>query len=239
MSKSSNILLAVALIVAVSVMLEIAPATAAEGSPPPEAQVARHAPAKRLGIGREATPEEIAGWDIDIRPDGAGLPAGKGSVKDGEVLYVRRCAGCHGDFGEGVGRWPALAGRSGALAGERPVKTIGSFWPYLSTLLDYVRRAQPFGDAQSLTDDEIHAVVAYLLFLNDIVDEGFVLTKETFPKIRMPNKNGFFDDDRETAERGFWNPSPCMTDCKREVEIIGRAQVLDVTPHNAPRPSAE
>lgn len=199
--------------------------------------LAPHAPgertaetSRRLGIGREASPEEIAGWDIDIRPDGQGLPPGKGAVKDGEGLYTQRCAGCHGDFGEGLGRWPALSGRAGTLADDRPVKTIGSYWPYASTLIDYVRRAQPFGDAQSLSNDEVYAVAAYLLFLNDIVDEDFVLTKDTFRKISMPNERGFHDDDRETTERAFWNPNPCMTNCKTDLKIIDRARILDVTP---------
>lgn len=184
----------------------------------------------RLGIGRTATPDEIVGWDIDIRPDGEGLPPGKGTVKDGEVLFTQQCSGCHGEFGEGVGRWPMLAGGASMLTADRPIKTIGSYWPYASTIFDYVRRAQPFGNAQSLNHDELYAVVAYLLFLNDIVDRDFELTRESFRKIRMPNERGFHDDDRETAERSFWNPNPCMTNCKVDVKIIGRARILDATP---------
>jgi S-disulfanyl-L-cysteine oxidoreductase SoxD len=192
-----------------------------------------------LGIGREAKPEEIAGWDIDIRPDGQGLPPGLGSVKDGETLFVRRCAGCHGEFGEGVGRWPVLSGGNGTLANDRPVKSIGSYWPYASTIFDYVRRAQPFGNAQSLSNDETYAVVAYLLFLNDIVDEKLVLTKETFLKIKMPNEAGFDHDDRETSERAFWNPNPC-TNCKADVQITGRPQLREATPAGeVPRRVAE
>jgi S-disulfanyl-L-cysteine oxidoreductase SoxD len=188
------------------------------------------AASRRLYIGREAKPEEIAGWDIDIRPDGSGLPTGKGAVKDGEVLFTQRCAGCHGDFGEGVGRWPALAGGAGTLTSDRPVRTIGSYWPYASTILDYVRRAQPFGNAQSLSNDELYAVTAYLLFLNDIVDQNFELTRESFRSVRMPNAQGFHDDDREATERAFWNPTPCMTNCKAGVKIISRARDLDATP---------
>lgn len=205
-------------------------ASAQEPSSPAPREVRNATASRHLGIGRLATPEEIAGWDIDIRPDGHGLPPGKGSVKDGEALYAERCAGCHGDFGEGVGRWPALSGGAGMLTGERPVKTIGSYWPYASTLLDYIRRAQPFGNAQSLSNDELYAVAAYLLFLNDIVDENFVLSRDTFHKIRMPNVGGFYNDDRETAERAFWNPNPCMTNCKETVTIVGRARALDATP---------
>ena len=130
---------------------------------------------RKLGIGRPATPAEIAGWDIDVRPDGQGLPPGKGSVKDGEQVYITKCAACHGEFGESAGRWPQVAGGAGSLKSDDPVKTVGSYFAHLSTVIDYVRRAMPFGDAQSLTDDELYSVVAYMLFLNDIVDETFVL----------------------------------------------------------------
>jgi mono/diheme cytochrome c family protein len=186
--------------------------------------------ARRYGIGREATAEEIAGWDIDVRPDGAGLPPGRGSVKEGEEVYMTRCAACHGEFGEGAGRWPHLAGGRSSLASDDPNKTVGSYFPSASVLFDYVRRAMPFGDAQSLTNDELYAVTAYVLYLNDIVDENFVLTPETFGTIRVPNADGFYDDDRETSERQFWRSDPCMTNCKGEVRITGRARVLDVTP---------
>jgi cytochrome c len=138
------------------------------------------------GIGRIATPQEIAGWDIDVRPDGQGLPDGKGSVKDGEEVYMAKCAACHGEFGEGAGRWPHIAGGQGSLASHDPNKTVGSYFPYLSSVFDYVRHTMPFGDAQSMTNDELYATVAYLLYLNDIVDEKFVLTKETFKTVKMP-----------------------------------------------------
>jgi len=189
-----------------------------------------HAADRKLDIGRAATPQEIAGWDIDVRPDGQGLPPGKGSVKDGEALYMGKCAACHGEFGESAGRWPMIAGGQGSLKSDDPVKTIGSYVGNLSTVIDYVRRAMPFGDAQSLANDELYAIVAYTLFLNDLVDDRFVLSKETFASVKMPNAGGFYDDDRETAEKAFWNPKPCMQDCKPEARIIGRARVIDVTP---------
>jgi cytochrome c len=189
-------------------------------------------PTRKYGIGRAATPQEIAGWDIDVRPDGQGLPPGSGSVKDGEAIYMGRCAACHGEFGEGAGRWPPVAGGRGTLATHDPNKTVGSYFPYLSTLFDYTRHAMPFGDSQSLTNDELYAVVAYVLWLNDVVPEGFVLSRETWSTVRMPNEGGFHDDDRETAERAFWNPAPCMTGCKAEVKITGRARALDVTPQD-------
>jgi cytochrome c len=182
------------------------------------------------GIGSAATPEQIAGWNIDVRPDGEGAPPGKGSVKDGETIYMERCAACHGEFGESAGRWPQLAQGKGTLASSDPVKTVGSYFPYLSSVFDYIRRAMPFGDAQSLTNDELYAVVAYVLNLNDIVDDKFVLSKETWNKVKMPNQAGFIDDDREKTEKAFWNAKPCMSDCKSAVTITGRAAVIDVTP---------
>ena len=185
---------------------------------------------RKLDIGRVATPQEIAGWDIDVRPDGQGLPPGAGAVKAGEAVYMAKCAACHGEFGESAGRWPQVAGGAGSLKSDDPVKTVGSYFAHLSTVFDYVRHAMPFGDAQSLTNDELYAVVAYMLFLNDIVDEKFVLSKETFGKVKMPNAGGFYDDDRETAEKSFWNPKPCMTNCKPDATITGRARVIDVTP---------
>jgi cytochrome c len=193
-------------------------------------------PQRKYGIGREATPHEIAGWDIDVRPDGQGLPPGTGSVKDGEAIYLARCAACHGEFGEGAGRWPPVAGGRDTLASHDPNKTVGSYFPYLSTLFDYTRHAMPFGDSQSLTNDELYAVVAYVLWLNDVVTESFVLSKETWSTVRMPNEGGFHGDDRETAEKAFWNAAPCMTDCKADVKILGRARSLDVTPGDDTKP---
>ena len=127
-----------------------------------------------------ATPAQIAGWDIDVRPDGQGAPPGQGSVKAGEQIYMDKCSACHGEFGESAGRWPQLAQGKGTLATNDPVKTVGSYYPYLSSVFDYIRRAMPFGDAQSLSNDELYAVTAYVLYLNDIVDDKFVLSKETW-----------------------------------------------------------
>jgi cytochrome c len=198
--------------------------------------LAGSAAAERLNIGRVATPAEVAGWDIDVRPDGQGLPPGSGSVKAGEAVYMGKCAACHGEFGESAGRWPMVAGGAGSLKSDDPVKTVGSYFAHLSTVIDYVRHAMPFGDAQSLSNDELYAVVAYMLFLNDIVDEKFVLSRETYGKVKMPNAGGFYDDDRETSEKSFWNPQPCMTNCKADVTITGRARVIDVTPDDKARP---
>ena len=166
-----------------------------------DVEAARHRP--------QATPEEIAGWDIDVRPDGQGLPPGKGTVKEGEAIYMEQCAACHGEFGESAGRWPILSGGNGTLASHDPVKSIGSYWPYASTVIDYIRRSMPFGNAQSLTNDELYAITAYVLYLNDIVkDEDFELNDKNFKTIKLPNQANFYDDDRETTEKAFWRASP-------------------------------
>ncbi|WP_422026895.1 c-type cytochrome [Roseovarius sp.] len=188
--------------------------------------------AGQYDLGRPALPEEIAAWDLDVHPDGTGLPAGQGSVKDGERLFSERCAACHGEFAEGVGNWPELAGGEGTLADKDPVKTVGSYWPYLSTVWDYVHRSMPFGDAQSLSDDEVYAITAYILYSNYLVEEDFVLSDENFLEVAMPNADGFIVDDREEAEAHFWTDEPCMEDCKDSVEITMRAHVLDVTPED-------
>lgn len=192
--------------------------------------------ARKAGLGREAHPDEIAAWDTDVRADGVGLPAGKGSVKEGEALYLERCASCHGEFGEGAGRWPVLVGGQGSLKGEAPEKTIGSFWPYASTTFDYIKRAMPYGNARSLTDDEVYALTAFLLNMNGVVKDDFVLSRENFSKVKLPNESAFYDDDREKTEKHFWNNTPCMKDCKRDVRVTGRARVIDVTPEEGKKP---
>jgi S-disulfanyl-L-cysteine oxidoreductase SoxD len=182
------------------------------------------------GLGRTALPEEIAAWDIDIRPDGQGLPVGSGDVWTGEELFIEQCSACHGDFGEAVGRWPMLAGGFGTLEGEDPVKTIGSYWPYLSTVWDYVHRAMPYGAAQTLEDDEVYALVAYLMYVNNMVEDDFVLSNENFLEIAMPNEEAFFMDDRVETEFPLFTVEPCMENCAESVEITMRSMVLDVTP---------
>ena len=197
--------------------------------------------AKRLDIGRVAKPEEIAGWDIDIRPDGHGLPLGKGTVKQGEPLYMERCAACHGEFGESAGRWPIISGGNGTLASHDPVKSVGSYWPYASTVMDYIRRSMPFGNAQSLTNDELYAITAYVFYLNDIVKlEDFELSDKNFGTIKLPNEPNFYDDDRESTEKSFWRKNPCMKNClPGEAKVTGRARALDVTPEAGKGPKVE
>ena len=147
---------------------------------------------QRLGFGRPATPQELEAADIDVRADGAGLPPGQGSVEEGAALFASACAACHGERGEKP-LIPALrlTGGRGTLATPGAVQTVGSYWPYATTLFDYVRRAMPFNAPESLTPDQVYAVTAYLLHLNGIVPGGTVLDAGTLPRVQMPNRNGF------------------------------------------------
>jgi len=169
------------------------------------AMAAATAQGPRYGIGRPATAEETAGWNIDVTPDGAGLPAGHGSVREGARIYALACASCHGANGGGgaVERGPPLAGGRGSLATAHPDKTVGSYWPYATTLFDYIRRAMPYNAPESLTADEVYAVSAYVLYLNGIVAEGAQLDADTLAKIRMPNRLGFKNAYQEET-RGLW-----------------------------------
>ena len=189
-----------------------------------------HAENRKYNIGKIATKIEIAGWDIDVRPDGVGAPKGSGNAIDGEEIYVNRCASCHGDFGEGVDRWPALVGGDGTLASHDPEKTTGSYWPYASTIFDYVYRSMPFGEAQTLTHDETYKLVAYLLNMNEIIDEDFVLSDKNIGKIKMPNASGFLLPDPRPDVTKYKDGQPCMKNCNVPVKIIGKARDIDVTP---------
>src|SRR5210317_2333416 len=179
--------------------------------------------AEKFGLGRAALPEEIAAWDLDIAPDGTGLPAGSGNAIDGDELFAEHCAICHGDFAEGVDNWPKLAGGDDTLDHEDPLKTVGSYWPYLSTAYDYIKRSMPYGNAGTLTDDEVYAIVAYILYSNYLIEDDYVLSDENFMDFEMPNADGFIVDDRAEAEYAIWSGEPCMTDCKDSVAITMRA----------------
>ena len=189
-----------------------------------------HAENRKYNIGKLATKTEVAGWDIDVRPDGVGAPKGSGNAIDGEEIYVNRCAACHGDFGEGVDRWPVLVGGDGTLASHDPEKTTGSYWPYASTIFDYVYRSMPFGEAQTLTHDETYKLVAYLLNMNEIIDEDFVLSDKNIGKIKMPNASGFLLPDPRPDVTKYKDGQPCMKNCNVPVKIIGKARDIDVTP---------
>ena len=180
------------------------------------------------GYGKQISDREISGWDIDIRPDGTGLPQGSGSVEDGEMLYEEKCAQCHGSFGEGVGRFPVLAGGEGSLTDTRPSKTVGSFWAHTSTLWDYIHRTMPFAQPESLEDNEVYSLTAYVLYLNDLVEDDFVLTRENFTSVQLPNKANFVPDPRPDVHN-----TRCMKNCKSKGSIKIVSSVLPVAAENA------
>ena len=187
--------------------------------------------AEKLGLGRAALPEEIKAWDVAVLPDGTGLPDGAGDVATGDEVFAEKCASCHGDFAEGIDSWPVLAGGIGSLQDPRPVKTIGSYWPYLSTVFDYVHRSMPFGAAQTVSADETYAIAAFLLYSNGLVEDDFVLSKENFTEVAMPNAEGFVVDDRADTEYTVFRAEPCMENCREGTpEITKRAINLNVTP---------
>jgi S-disulfanyl-L-cysteine oxidoreductase SoxD len=151
------------------------------------------APAFASDFGRPATPAEIKLWDIDVAPDGKGLPVGGGTVAQGKQIFADNCAACHGDNGQG-GIKDRLAGGQGTLASGAPVKTVGSFWPYATTLYDYIHRAMPYPTPGSLSTDDTYAVTAYILSLNGIVPPDGKVDKDSLPKIKMPNRDGFIPE---------------------------------------------
>ena len=181
----------------------------------------------RYGLGTTPTAAQIEGWAISVRPDGQGLPAGRGSVKDGDELYANACAACHGTFGEGAGRYPRIAGE-GKLTGERPEQTVGTYWPYATTLFDYINRAMPFPSPHVLPPDQVYAVTAYVLNLNGLVDEDFVADRDTLPKVKMPNRDGFIWTD----PRPDTHNTACMANCRpaADVKILLTVEGKTLTP---------
>lgn len=147
------------------------------------------------GLGRPATPSEIGAWGPIIGPDGEGLPPGGATAAEGQALYERRCAACHGPTGQ-EGPDDRLAGGQGSLTGDQARKTVGSYWPAATTLWDYVNRAMPFNQPGVLTTDEVYGAVAYVLYLNELVGEHDPIDAETLPQIDMPNRDGFVADPR-------------------------------------------
>ncbi|MCW5744680.1 MAG: cytochrome c [Alphaproteobacteria bacterium] len=203
----------------------------AQSTPPKPAATSVHD-----GVGRPATPAEIKGWDIDVRgDDGLGLPPGKGTAKQGEEIYLAQCASCHGEFGEGNGRWPELMGGKGSLTSDDPRKTVGSYWPYAPTLFDYIRRAMPFTAPQSLSDDEVYAVTAFILNLNDLWPMDAELDAAKLRSIKLPNRDGFIGEDpRPDTPVGS---EPCMRNCRASPPKVTSdlAQRLGVTPDRKPK----
>ena len=149
------------------------------------------------GMGRPATAEELKQRDITTLPNGAGLPDGKGTATQGEAVYRDKCASCHGPNGEGnMPQGPQLVGGIGSLATDNPVRTVGSFWPYATSVWDYIHRAMPLNQPGSLSADDTYAVTAFLLNRNKIIEASEVMDKESLPKVRMPNRDGFIPDAR-------------------------------------------
>lgn len=141
-------------------------------------------------LGATPSPELIDAWDISVAPDGTGLPPGSGTAIDGASVYARNCLACHGQEGEGL-LHDRLVGGHGTIGGPAPTKTVGSYWPYATTIFDYIRRAMPYLQPQTLSDDETYALTAYLLYLNGIIDAGQVMNAATLPEVEMPNLKNF------------------------------------------------
>lgn len=198
------------LVTAITVVLAAAYAVAQTQTPHPP-------------LGKRATTEQIRFWDIDVRPDGQGLPEGQGSVAEGEVIYEEQCAVCHGTFGDSE-EYVQLAGGIGTLASSSPIRTVGSKLDTPTTLYDYINRAMPFPNAKSLTPSEVYALSAYILNLNDILPADAVLDKNSLPKVQMPNRDGY------TTDHGFMrvdgkpdvNNTACMKNCEKSVEITSQ-----------------
>ena len=163
--------------------------------------VAAHAQTShvRFDFGTPLQLKTVAGWNIDVEPDGAGLPPGQGTAAQGAKIFASRCAACHGAGAQGTripghGMFPRLVGGFGTLATDKPVKTVGSFWPYATGIFDYVRRAMPLTAPESLSADQVYSLTAFLLWKNGPVGQNTILNRENLPKVRMPNANGFYSN---------------------------------------------
>lgn len=216
MSRSLDRVQRLAVVAMLVAAVTLAVGTAVAAAP------ARPAPPSgpRFNLGQPATPAEIAGWDIDVRPDGAGLPKGRGTVAQGQELYDAKCASCHGTFGEST-EYNALAGGVGSLKTDQPQRTVGSKLNHATTLYDYINRAMPFTNPQTLKPDEVYALVAYVLHLNDLLPADGALDQQSLPALRMPNRDGF------TTDHGFMTRDgkpdvrnvACMTNCATTVQL--------------------
>ncbi|MCG8419970.1 MAG: c-type cytochrome [Proteobacteria bacterium] len=185
-----------------------APATGAGQARPTAPTRTPGVSGERLGLGTPVGPEVYAAWDIDVMPDGRGLPPGSGTAKKGAKLYKKYCVACHGATGK-EGPMDKLVGGIGSLATASPLQTVGSYWPYATTLFDYLRRSMPMQAPQTLSNDEIYSLTGYVLFLNEIVGEDEVMNSTSVAAVKMPNRNGFITADSrpDTAN------DACMNDC--------------------------
>jgi mono/diheme cytochrome c family protein len=154
----------------------------------------------KYGVGRTPTPEEVRQWAITPRTGGKGLPEGRGTAAEGREMYANRCARCHGPKGEGA-ESVAIVGGQGTLTSPKPLKTVGSYWPYATTVFDYISRSMPYDKPGTLSPGQVYSITAYVLFLNGIVQETTVLDAGSLPKVQMPNRDGFVKDTRPDVKK--------------------------------------
>ena len=193
------------------VMFFVFAAAAADPLPPTASDEVRYS------LGQPLTPDQIATLDISVLPNGAGLPEGKGTARDGAKVYATHCAACHGDQGEGRADFAPLVGGRGTLSTYRPLLTVGSYWPTATTIFDYIRRAMPYNTPGVLTNDEVYAVTAWILERNEILPAGAVLDRRSLPKIRMPNRDGFVPDPRSSNETRAWAAKSTCAACRPNI----------------------
>ena len=186
-----------------------------------------------FGIGTPPSPQQVAAWSIAVLPDGTGLPPGSGSVAQGSSVFAAQCAQCHGIFGEGVGRYPKLASND-KLTLDQPDRTVGNFWPYSPGLWDYINRAMPFYAPHSLSPDQVYALTAYILNLDNIVPDGFVADAKSLPQVKLVNRRGFIliDPRPDTTDK------ECMTNCVEpgSVRVEASAERTGLTPRETGPP---
>jgi cytochrome c len=196
-----------------------------------DGKLAQYEPATKpgyYGIGAAPSAAQIAGWTIAVPPSGAGLPAGSGTAAAGATIYASHCAMCHGGFGEGAHSYPALVGGVGSLGGSSPQKTVGSYWPYATTVWDYINRAMPFYAPHTLKPDEVYALTAYILNMNGVTKSNWVADAKSVPMVKMPNRNAFNWKDPRPVTHNI----ACMKNCisPSSVKITSNAVTMNLTP---------